>query len=301
MSSLEMDFKLTGDFLSIYLITKRGVSLSQHHPILESLIKTAPLFQSAIPADTSIAIGDQEKIIAYFPGAKINLRLSPGMEIKPGTPADTVLKKGEEIRTVVPASIHGIEFTAKLLPLRDESGQVIGVMSLGIMHQNEEELLKISNEMITSLDMVNENVRNVSGGAVSLFSHTHDLLQVSEEANRQVEKTKEVLAFIKQVADQTNLLGLNAAIEAARANEYGRGFTVVANEIRKLSQHTRSSTETIQETLENIRESMESMVKMVKKISNVGEIQKENIKQIHDSVEEIHQMSKRLNEFANLI
>jgi methyl-accepting chemotaxis protein len=169
------------------------------------------------------------------------------------------------------------------------------------MHQNEEELLKISNEMISSLDVVNENVGNVSGGASSLSTHTRDLLQASEEASKQVEKTNEVLAFIKQVADQTNLLGLNAAIEAARANEYGRGFSVVANEIRKLSQHTRSSTETIQETLENIKESMKSINTMVQKVSNVGEIQKENIKQIHDSVEEIHQMSKRLNEFANLI
>ncbi|HYK74375.1 MAG TPA: methyl-accepting chemotaxis protein [Pseudoneobacillus sp.] len=275
--------------------------MSQYHSLLESLLKVTPIFQSAIPTDTSIAIGDQEKIIAYFPGEKINLQLAPGMQIKPGTPADTVLKKGESIRTIVPASLHGIEFTANLLPLKDENGQVIGVMSLGIMHQNEEALLKISNELTDFLDLVNENVGNVSNGAFSLFSYTRDLIHASEEASKQVEKTTEVLTFIKQVANQTNLLGLNAAIEAARANEYGKGFNVVANEIRKLSQHTRSSTETIQDTLENIRESMESINKMVQKISNVGEIQKENIKHIHESVEEIHHMSKRLNEFANLI
>ncbi|WP_108669983.1 methyl-accepting chemotaxis protein [Peribacillus acanthi] len=275
--------------------------MSKYHSLLESILAAAPIFQTAIPTDVSIAIGDTDKIIAYFPGEKINLRLKAGMNIQPDTPADTVLKNGEAIRTVVPSSLHGVEFTANLLPLKDEFGQVIGVMSLGIMHQNEEELLKISNEMIDSLDVVNENVGNVSDGAVSLSSHTRDLLEVSEEASQQVQRTKEVITFIKQVADKTNLLGLNAAIEAARANEYGRGFSVVANEIRKLSQHTRSSTETIQDTLENIRISMENINQMVQKISNVGEIQKENIIQIHESVEEIQRMSKRLNEFANLI
>ncbi|SFA78091.1 MULTISPECIES: methyl-accepting chemotaxis protein [unclassified Bacillus (in: firmicutes)] len=275
--------------------------MSQHHLIIESLIKVAPIFQSAIPTDTSITIGNKDEILAYFPGEKIKLKLEPGMKIKPGTPADDVLKNGKPIRMVIPANLHGVEFTANLLPLKDEDGQVIGVLSLGIMHQNEEELLKISNEMTNSLELVNENVGNVSGGAQSLFSLTRDLLQSSEESSKQVEKTKEVITFIKQVADQTNLLGLNAAIEAARAGEYGRGFSVVANEIRKLSQHTRSSTETIQEILENIRKSMESINKMVQKISDVGDVQKDNIKQIHESVEEIQQMSKRLNEFANLI
>lgn len=273
----------------------------QHHSIIESLILTAPIFQASIPADTSITIGDHEKIVAYFPGKKINLHLSPGMKIKPGTPADGVLKTGEPERTVVPSRLHGVEFTASLYPLKDEAGQVIGVLSLGIMHQNEEELLKISNKMTDSLDLVNENVGNVSGGALSLFSLTRDLMKSSEEAGKQVEKTNEVLSLIKQVAKQTNLLGLNASIEAARANEYGRGFNVVANEIRKLSQHTSTSAETIQETLEKIRESMESMNNMVLKISDVGEVQKENIKHIQQSVEEIHQMSKKINEFASLI
>ena len=105
-----------------------------------------------------------------------------------------------------------------------------------------------------------------------------------------------ILSFVKEISDQSHLLGLNAAIEAARAGETGRGFAVVADEIRKMADRSKDAVTGIQNMLHSIQSSIVEIHDALNYLASYSEEQSVSMQDMNDSFVQIVQTAENLKQ-----
>ncbi|HWV10920.1 MAG TPA: methyl-accepting chemotaxis protein, partial [Pseudomonas sp.] len=154
-----------------------------------------------------------------------------------------------------------------------------------------------SSEVHTAEEQAAQGQKNIDASLrqIGQLSGTIDqAVSVIQTLAQESTQIGSVLEVIRSIAEQTNLLALNAAIEAARAGEQGRGFAVVADEVRLLAQRTQQSTAEIQGMIERLQGNSEAAVKVINESSRASQLTVEQASQAGESLTQIAQSLRNL-------
>ena len=185
-----------------------------------------------------------------------------------------------------------------ILQTNKENGEKL-TNSANILKEKMDELHRASIEASKELAEVASMMQNINEKIFEISNQTSSVMQQSEDI-------KNVVSVIQEIADQTNLLALNAAIEAARAGEHGRGFAVVADEVRKLAEKTQKSLSEIDANINILTQSIstigEAIIRQTEDISTATQkIEEVNSKtqNMENAVNEVDSIADEVNEMAN--
>ncbi|ABO50100.1 methyl-accepting chemotaxis sensory transducer [Desulforamulus reducens MI-1] len=268
-------------------------------PDWQEIISVAKTVKMLLGAEIGIVVSDTEKFIYYERGASLDLGIKIGDSFKPGSITEQILNSKSRVVRRADSKLYGVPYIGMGAPIFDENNQVVGSITIGQPTTIQEALLEDAAKLEASMDVISQTTSSLSAASQQLAATATNLSGQADGINESVQKTDSVLNLIKDVAAQTHLLGLNAAIEAARAGDQGRGFNVVAEEIRKLAARTTGSVKEISETLMLIQNAVEDLSGQTHQIAAVSQEQSASVEEIAASIDDVVSMAKELKELAD--
>jgi len=287
----------------VILMSEEGAAInengrSEDEIILGHFLYVMNYLNDIVFSDIGVALFDREKMLNYIPGKTMDLKPKIGDPVREGSGVHRAMTEGRRIVQKVDKSVYGHPYLVVAYPIRNKRNEIIGAFGVQEPTDRVDSLKEMAVSLTDKVAVLASTLEEISAQAEAISAVSRTFSEKALVSRARTQEADQVLGFINNIAGQTNLLGLNAAIEAARVGEQGRGFGVVAEEIRKLAAGSADSIKKIEDIVRAIQRDSDDAVNEMKHIDEgICEIA-EAIAPLTEVVQHANAMINQLNEMA---
>lgn len=264
------------------------------------IVNLLPIIRQVSNHDVYITVFDREGIVQGYSvpeGVSPMLRVGEKF-VDPSGAFDEVIRSGRQKHNILPEEVMGEAFEGDLIPIKDD-GEVVGCVGCTYSVDLKKQMAEITNQFQDSVKSIDNSIQTVIGGIENLFQMLTEMDRMANGVEDDVHDAVEVVNNVSKNASRSNMLALNASIEAARSGEAGRGFAVVANEMGQLAKDSGDSATAIKSTLNTITEHLVSIISSIKEANSVAKEHMENISQIQKILDQTLELAGQLEDDIN--
>lgn len=262
---------------------------------LQNIVDNLDIIKQLFGKEIIISVLDRNGVVQGF---SLPEGMPPQSEVgsvfeDPSGIFDEVIRKGVTKHNYLPREVMGFPVEGNLVPIKDD-GEVVGCVICTYSVEGKEKVKDIGAKFQESIQEIDESIQDVVDGIENLFHMLTDMNKMTSDVEKDVNGATGVVNNISSNASHSNILALNASIEAARSGEAGRGFQVVASQMGKLAKDSGTSATEIKETLSVIVNHLEAITNSIKEANDVAKTHIDSISSIRNILQQTVAVAKEL-------
>jgi uncharacterized protein YukE len=268
---------------------------SEQKQAFEKLLDVLPILlgEEAILFST-----DTERFTAmHTPSNFTNYRAKIGDSLARGSGGQVCVETGSLVDRIIPKEVYGMPFRTIALPVI-EDGSTVGCIAIARSRERQTKVIEIADTLSAISEEVAASIQEIANYASKMDEAMQSLGESTYLLLQGIQTINDMNKMIRNIASQTNLLALNATIEAARAGDAGRGFSVVAKEVKKLADGSTEAVSQVNSILKNIDNQMKSVDEKIKDTSSMATEQAHTTSEINQAIAAVAETAMHLQDIS---